>query len=157
MGTRCYEPSQPRRGITGKKKYLLLSQILIHWLYLYFCILSFVHFCCSNGNFPWEIRVAFPQGKPIATESRYPTLIHYKVLPGTGWIKTARGPPTDHKRQQEGRVFRTFSKSRSRSSKGAWVYMSAMHTSTVLSLKALSAIGTLNSSSTHLPSCHDWM
>ena len=26
---------------------------------------------------PWEIRVAFPQGKPAATESRYPNLINY--------------------------------------------------------------------------------
>ena len=25
------------------------------------------------GFLPWEIRVAFPRGKPAATESRYPT------------------------------------------------------------------------------------
>ena len=31
---------------------------------------------------PWEIRVAFPQAKPAATESRYPSLINYKVHAG---------------------------------------------------------------------------
>ena len=32
---------------------------------------------------PWEIRVAFPQGKPAATVSRYSTLIDYKVHAGS--------------------------------------------------------------------------
>ena len=37
-----------------------------------FCIL---YTLLSQWRFlPWEIRVAFPQGKPAATESRYPTL-----------------------------------------------------------------------------------
>ena len=34
----------------------------------------FVHFVVPMGFLPWEILVAFPQGKPAATELRYPTL-----------------------------------------------------------------------------------
>ena len=30
--------------------------------------------CCANGNFSQENSGRFPQGKPAATESRYPTL-----------------------------------------------------------------------------------
>ena len=42
-----------------------------------FFVLGFL-LSCPNGNFPCEIRVAFPGGKPAATESRYPTLLNYK-------------------------------------------------------------------------------
>ena len=40
-------------------------------------------FCPSENNFPWENSGRFPQGKPAATESRYLTLINYKVHAGS--------------------------------------------------------------------------
>ena len=59
----------------------LLSYITLS---LYFCIL---YTLLSQWEFvispPREIRVAFPQGKPAATESLYPTLINYKVHAGS--------------------------------------------------------------------------
>ena len=36
-----------------------------------------------RNNLPWGVGVAFPQGKPAATESRYPILINYKVHAGS--------------------------------------------------------------------------
>ena len=40
------------------------------------------------GIYPWEIRHGFPQGKPAATESRYPTLINYKLHAGSFRVST---------------------------------------------------------------------
>ena len=48
--------------------------------FLFFYIF-FLHCVIPMGLFPhWEFRVGFPpQGKPAATEPRYPTVIDYKV------------------------------------------------------------------------------
>ena len=55
------------------------------YLYSVFCTLR-----CPNGNFSHgKFASLFPQGKPAATESRYPTLVNKKViewtLPSTMW------------------------------------------------------------------------
>ena len=42
-----------------------------------------VHFVVPMEFLPWESRIAFPKEKPAATESRYPTLINYKIRAGS--------------------------------------------------------------------------
>ena len=51
-------------------------------LFLLLCLLLYT-FLSQWEFFLWEILVAFPQGKPAAAESRYPTLINYKVHAGS--------------------------------------------------------------------------
>ena len=51
------------------------------------CIICFVFceldtLCCQNGNFLMVNSGRFPQGKPAATELRYPNLFNYKVHAG---------------------------------------------------------------------------
>ena len=47
------------------------------------CFLYFVHFVVPMGISSMRNLGCFPQGKPAATESRYPTLINYKVHAGS--------------------------------------------------------------------------
>ena len=51
------------------------------------CLFVVVHFVVSTGIdpmlYPMRNSGCFPQGKPAATESRYPTLINHKVHAGS--------------------------------------------------------------------------
>ena len=49
----------------------------LRYIYFVFCTL------CLSGNFPMGKSGRFPQGKPAAAESRFPTLINYKVHAGS--------------------------------------------------------------------------
>ena len=64
--------------------------VLVSFFCFSFLFFLFFFTRCPNGNFPPEIRVAFAQGKPAATESRYLTLIMYTVHAGSSRF---RNPP----------------------------------------------------------------
>ena len=48
-----------------------------------FLWVEFVHFVVPMGIYSLGNSGRFPSGKPAATESRYPTLIYYKVQAGS--------------------------------------------------------------------------
>ena len=71
----CSVPEQDLRlgwQCEGGKSMLVVNSFLS---YLYLCIL----YNCPNGIFPVGHSGRFPQGNPAATESRYPSLINYKL------------------------------------------------------------------------------
>ena len=78
-----------RRVISERINKVVLYCMVLYCIVLYFFfyfILYLFTLCCPDGELflpQWEIRVALSQGKPAATESRYPTLMNYKVRVGS--------------------------------------------------------------------------
>ena len=71
------EPQPPTELFKGQDMPRSGAQVYCLFVCLFVCCLYILlsHF----EFFPWEILGRFPQEKPAATESRYPTLINYKV------------------------------------------------------------------------------
>ena len=69
----------------NKSRVLSSSSSSIH-----FCILYFAHFVVPMEISPMGNLGYFPQGKPAATESCYPTLINYKVHAGSFRVSKSR-------------------------------------------------------------------
>ena len=71
---------------------LFVSFLLFRCCYLLFSIqFCFIHFVVPIEISPMGNSGRFPQGKPGATESRYPTVINYCVH--TGSFRVSRTPP----------------------------------------------------------------
>ena len=81
----CYtdqRPSESRRWPSFGSRYGqpvgACTECTFIWGLNPFCILYFLHFAVPMGISPMGNSGRFPEGKPAATESRYPTLINHK-------------------------------------------------------------------------------
>ena len=74
-----HDPHDPRAVTEGLVTVATVPSFLLHSLpVLRTACFVFFLFCTLLGISPMGNWSRFPQGKPAATESRYPALIHYK-------------------------------------------------------------------------------